>query len=235
MTEHDANLGAALALFAAASNWKAYLCGQTRPYVTGRVLEVGAGIGATMLALCDGTQTSWTALEPDPESAAQIGRPAAMPGEVALDVRVGTTESLAGSGPFDSIIYVDVLEHIEDDAAEMRRAAELLAPGGALVVLSPAHRVLFSPFDSAIGHLRRYTMRSLSELTPPGLRLEKHRYLDSAGILASFASRLFIRSPLPSRGQILFWDRVLVPISRCLDPLLGYRVGKSILVVWRRP
>jgi len=59
-------------------------------------------------------------------------------------------------------------------------------------------------------------------------------YLDSAGLLASFLNRLALRQELPTRAQILFWDRVLVRVSRWTDPLCCRRVGKSLLVVFRR-
>jgi hypothetical protein len=59
--------------------------------------------------------------------------------------------------------------------------------------------------------------------------------LDSAGLLASLANRLLLRSAMPSPEQIAFWDRVLVPISRVLDTLFGRRLGKTVVAVWSRP
>jgi hypothetical protein len=60
-------------------------------------------------------------------------------------------------------------------------------------------------------------------------------YLDSAGLLASFANKLVLKRSMPTKGQIAFWDGVLVRVSRVIDPLVRYRVGKSVLGVWRRP
>jgi SAM-dependent methyltransferase len=149
----------------------------------------------------------------------------------SVRVEVGTIRGLEEAS-FDTILYVDVLEHIEDDRGELERAAARLRPGGRLVVLAPAHQWLFSPFDSAIGHFRRYTKRSLRELAPPGLELTRLRYLDSVGLLASGANRFLLKSSSPNLGQIRFWDRVLVRASRMVDPLLAYSVGKSVLSVW---
>jgi SAM-dependent methyltransferase len=136
---------------------------------------------------------------------------------------------------FDAILYVDVLEHIEDDAAELERAAGRLKSGGRILVMSPAHPWLYSPFDAAIGHFRRYRRSDGRRLTPAGLRLDSAAYLDSVGLLASAANRLVLRSATPSLAQILLWDRWMVPISRLIDPLLGFNLGKSILFVWRKP
>jgi len=135
---------------------------------------------------------------------------------------------------FDGILYMDVLEHIEADADELARAATHLKPNGSLVILAPALPWLFTPFDAAIGHYRRYTKSSLRSIAPRGLREKKCIYLDSVGLLASLANRLFLRSPTPSKAQIRFWDRSMVPISTFADRALGCAIGRSILVIWQK-
>lgn len=116
----------------------------------------------------------------------------------------------------------------------MARAAARLKRGGALIVLAPAHPFLFTPFDRAIGHFRRYKRVSLREAAPATLSVEKLIYLDAAGMLASAANRLLLQSAMPTERQILTWDRLLVPVSRLIDPLFAGRVGKSVLGVWRK-
>jgi len=150
-------------------------------------------------------------------------------------VEVGATHDGLGGEQFDTLLYIDVLEHISDDAAEVARASQLLRPGGYLVALSPAQQILFSPFDTAIGHHRRYSKRMIVALTPPSLRLIRVRYLDSVGILAPLGNRLFLRQSIPTSGQISLWDGVMVPLSRLVDPVLLYSVGKSVLAVWQKP
>jgi 2-polyprenyl-3-methyl-5-hydroxy-6-metoxy-1,4-benzoquinol methylase len=201
----------------------------------GDVLEVGAGIGANTLALVD-RAARWTCLEPDARLLAEA-RNAHAQSELAPRVSYvcGTLESLDEGVAYDAIVYLDVLEHIEDDKAEMRRAAAHLAPGGALVVLAPAHQGLYSEFDRSIGHFRRYDRASLAAVEPAGLVRVQLRYLDSVGLCASLANRVFLHQSRPSLKQIRTWDRAMVPLSKVLDPLLFFGVGKSILGVWRRP
>jgi hypothetical protein len=74
----------------------------------------------------------------------------------------------------------------------------------------------------------------LLRLAPPHLKLVDVRMIDSFGLLASLANRLLLRSSMPSEGQILLWDRVLVPLSRVGDRLSFHRIGKSVLAVWCR-
>jgi len=229
-------IGKELELFATAKNWKSYVREQVEPYLTGDVLEVGAGLGGTTRVLAPGGSTSWTCLEPDSTLAAQLRR-AIHADEIAADcrVRIGTLDDLEVAERFETILYMDVLEHIEDDAAEVRRAVSRLRPNGTLVVLGPAHEWLFTPFDEALGHFRRYDRRMLVALTPPDARLERFRYLDMVGIIASTGNRLFLRQSVPSPGHLKIWDQIMVPMSRRLDPLVGYRFGKSALAVWRKP
>jgi SAM-dependent methyltransferase len=226
--------GDELELFARAANWKAYLASQLSPHLKGDVLEVGAGIGASTAAFCDGSASRWVCLEPDPEFAKQIeARVAAGELPRCCSVVCGSVHDLAEGARFDAVTYIDVLEHILEDADELTRVADLLRPGGVLIVLSPAHPWLFSPFDAAIGHHRRYTKQSLSAVVPRGLECVKLCYLDSAGLLASAGNRALLRRSLPSAGNIAFWDGVLVPLSRWIDPVLGYRAGRSVLGIWR--
>jgi SAM-dependent methyltransferase len=222
--------GSELELFEKARNWKAYWRAQIAGFVRGEVLEVGAGIGANTLTLADLTFQRWTCLEPDAALAARIELPSGGRHRSA----VGTVHDLPAEAKFDAILYIDVLEHIEDDRGEMLRAAARLKPGGALIVLAPAHPFLFTPFDAAIGHFRRYTRASLHEAAPATLRLEKLVYLDAAGMLASAGNRMLLRSAMPTERQILTWDRLLVPISRLMDPIFAGRVGKSVLGIWRK-
>lgn len=227
--------GDELSLFREAHRWKAYLRDEIRREVRGAVLEVGAGMGGTTRALRDVTDPSWTCLEPD-ESLCDALRAevSSLPSPEKIEVRVGTLASLPEALRYDTILYVDVLEHIADDRDELARAAARLTPGGSVVVLSPAHQWLFTPFDTAVGHHRRYTLDALRALTPADTAMTRADYLDSVGLLASLGNRLLLRQGMPTARQVALWDRVMVPVSRKLDPLLAHRVGKSVLGVWRR-
>ena len=226
--------GRELYTFAQARNWKRYWAGQIATYVGPSVLEVGAGIGSNTVLLARHA-TTWLCLEPDPVLAGQIGHCIEDIGSVDCRVVVGTLDDVARNDRFDTILYLDVLEHILDDRAELENAASRLAKGGYLVVLCPAYQWLFSPMDAAVGHHRRYSRKGLVRLSPPGLVLRGARYLDSVGILASFSNRWILRAPTPSRAQILVWDRMMVPLSFRLDRLVRFGFGKTVLAVWQKP
>jgi methyltransferase family protein len=228
---NPAYVGRELDIFAHARNWKRYWASHIKTYLHGDVLEIGAGIGANTGMIHNGNARSWTCLEPDPELAARLSQ-AVSPGP-QFQVIVGTLKSMK-PGRFDTLVYIDVLEHIEDDRQELVRAAAMLRAGGRLIVLAPAHQLLYSPFDLAIGHFRRYNRTTLLACQPPAVRLDRIVYLDSAGLVASSLNRLLLRQSTPTLTQIKTWDRLLVPLSRLIDPVLFYRLGKSILAVWTK-
>ena len=226
-------IGSELELFAAATNWKAYFSSVLAPFIGARVLEVGAGIGTNIPFLHTPAVRQWTSVEPDPDLARRIAERITL-GELPESCRVlvGTIESIDETSRFNTVFYIDVLEHIADDAAELNYAASHLAPDGNLVVLAPAHQFLFSEFDAAIGHHRRYNAVSLTAVTPPRCRLRTCFMLDSVGFFASLANRFMLGARMPSPRQIAFWDKVLVPVSRVLDNVTGHKFGKSIVAVW---
>lgn len=226
--------GSELEVFAGAVNWKRYVGTILRPFIGARVLEVGAGIGSNIRYLACDTVREWTSLEPDAMLANRIAARATAAKPPDWRVIAGTLDKIDAAARFETILYIDVLEHIADDRLELTRAAHHLVAGGALVVLAPAHQFLFSSFDAAIGHHRRYSVASLAALSPPSCRRVYTAMLDSAGFFASLANRLLLRSPLPSARQIAFWDKVLVPLSRVLDRVTGHRFGKTVVAVWQR-
>lgn len=227
--------GQELALFEKAVNWKRYFSSYIKPLIGKNVLEVGGGIGGTTQLLNDGSSLKWIILEPDEEmNKILLRKKETLPPFSNCSILGETICGLHSSEKFDTIIYIDVLEHIEDDKAEMLRATQFLQPGGYLIILSPAFQFLFSPFDKAIGHFRRYTSKSLEAVVPAELKPIRLHYLDSAGFFASLANKLFLKQSYPSKQQVQTWDRLLVPVSKRIDKIFFHSFGKSILGIWRK-
>src|SRR5919205_1076325 len=124
--------GGELKAFAKARRWKSYWASQIRQWLRGDVLEVGAGIGANTELFQDDAFERWTCLEPDSRLLEQI--PARLRSSTRHHFLDGGIASLPADYRADAILYVDVLEHVADDAAELSLAAARLKPGGALVV-----------------------------------------------------------------------------------------------------
>jgi len=226
-------IGSELEIFEHAKHWKNYYASFIKPSLGRSVAEVGAGLGGTTPVLCDGSQQHWICIEPDPDLVKKIEQKIA-DGNIPSVCKTFNGYLTSLTTKFDSIIYIDVIEHIENDKAELEVAVGLLNTGGHLIILVPAHQKLFSEFDKMIGHFRRYNRNSLKSIIPQTMEIEKAYYLDSAGYFASLINKLFLRQGLPTLKQVIFWDRFLVPVSRITDRLLGFNFGKSVLLIARK-
>ena len=235
MTEPEFRyVGEELAVFATAHNWKRYVREQLRPHIRGDVAEVGAGIGFTTQHLHTDQARSWLCLEPDGVLTASLrDRLGALSLTPRPEVAVARLCDLPADRRFDTILYIDVLEHIDADGAELAEAASRLRPGGRIIVLSPAYQWLYTAFDRAIGHVRRYTRATLERLQPASTRVVASFHLDVVGVLFSLGNHL-ARHAQPSRGAILLWDRTAIPVSRIVDRLIGRRAGRSVIVVFEK-
>ncbi len=136
--DHLEYVGEELELFQFAENWKRYLASRLSPFLTGDVLEVGAGLGANVPYLYDQSFTRWVSLEPDSRLVDDYHRRQAE-GRIPADCELvqSTIETLPAEESFDSILYIDVLEHIQEDRAEFERAYQRFKAGGPAVGALP--------------------------------------------------------------------------------------------------
>ena len=232
--EHSEYIGDELQLFKNAKNWKAYFSSKIRPYIRGDVLEVGAGIGSNtkFLAKENHEISSWSLLEPDANLASEIKPNVDSLNLNQVSIINGTIDYL-NDKTYDTIIYIDVLEHIENTASEIEKIKKCLRLNGFLIILVPSYNFLFSNFDKRIGHFRRYNKSLLCRQINNELSTEKLFYLDSMGFFASLMNKFFLKKELPSQKNINFWDNYLVKLSMLFDILFFKKFGKSLIGIFR--
>jgi hypothetical protein len=225
-------LGKELELFEKAKNWKLYFSSNIKPYISGEVIEVGAGIGGTIQFLINDNVTSWLCYEPDKNLFERLRRKNWKSRSIPIIFKNDVLER--SSKMADTILYIDVLEHIEKDKEEVKMAFSKLRNGGHLIILVPAFNYLFNEFDKSIGHFRRYDKGMIKELLPEKSSLLILKYLDSLGFLSSVANKLFLKQTYPKPAQIKFWDNILIPISKVVDPVFLNSFGKTLIVVIKK-
>ena len=132
-------------------------------------------------------------------------------------------------------MYLNVLEHIKDDIGEIEKAFSKLNKNGNLIILVPAHNELYSKFDEAIGHHRRYKVDFFSKVNIKNSKLQKLEYLDSTGYFLYYLNKMFFKEEVyPSKFKIFIWDKIFTPITFFIDWFLMYKFGKNVLFVLKR-
>jgi len=256
-TEPQDPVGAAtLEVMASAPAYNRWMYSRIRRWVGSRVLEVGAGIGNISQFYLDRDRVVLTDTESTyrEELMRRFGEhrigerrhkdtPVDRDRRTGKDRRAARVEVLEFSLPevpsglvgerFDTIICLNVLEHIEDDVTALRTLNTLLEPGGYLILLVPALPSIYGALDRALGHHRRYTpnvLRSLYEEIPFSMRhLE---YFNMAGIAGWWFTGRVLRRELIPIGMLSVYDR-FVPLFR-LERLLPFRIGQSLIAIGQR-
>lgn len=215
-----------------ARNYHRWILAEFAPYLGASVAEVGAGTGSFSALLLDTPVARLIAYEP---SANMFP---ALSAALAREPRAQAVNGFFGTGDFadlDAVVYVNVLEHVEDDKAELVHAFARLRRGGHLLLFVPALSWLYSDLDRRLGHFRRYTRDGLEDLVRgAGFAVVKSRYFDLAGILPWYVNFVLLRNEMDARSVALY-DRVVVPVMRRIEKLVRPPIGKNVLLVARKP
>ncbi len=223
--------GLELEIMSIATNYREYWLSRIPNLPRGaRVLEVGAGIGSNVQDLLERFDNI-SLIEPDVSQFSQLQKKfGAHLLEKSVQIYSGYHQ-IPRSEKFDLILYIDVLEHIEDDFAEIRIASRSLVENGHLFVMVPAFQALFSNYDRKLSHYRRYSKQRLREVASENLEIKSLIFMDSIGLFGVVINRILQNENL-NRASVLFWDRVLIPFSRFLDrSIVKHRFGKSLLLI----
>ena len=137
---------------------------------------------------------------------------------------------------YDWIYCSNVLEHIDNDLECLQDMYSALNTGGMLAIYVPASQILFSDFDTSVGHFRRYSKSEIeSKVSKAGFKVVSCRFNDSLGFLFALSAKVMGKrgSRLVDSAAILYiYDRVIYPLSRKIDALgFRYVVGKNLLLI----
>ena len=225
-----------LEIISEADSFNQWMYDQIKPFIKGRVVEIGSGIGNISQFLID--QNYDTLLSDFNPYYLDILRQKFANNENFLGAQKidlvhpsFEEEYAAFIGTFDTLITLNVVEHIENDLLALQNCKKLLRENGHLIVLVPSFNFLFSKMDEKLGHFRRYTRKKLSHLAKEGgFQIQHAQYFNFAGIFAWFISaKLMNNDQIGSSNMKLF--NTLVPVFKLADRFVGKSIGLSTIVV----
>lgn len=206
------------------------------PHCGRSILEVGAGVGEFSSQFTDRERLVLTDVDPlavDEMARRFTERPEVRARQLDLD---GPLEGDPVDGePVETVVAINVLEHIEDDAAALQSLARLVTPGGTIVLWVPAYQALYGDFDRKVGHVRRYTPATMRRtVRDAGLGVRECRPVNVIGGLAWYLAVRVGKAGSPKPAMLAAYDRLVVPVTRVLDGLRP-PFGQTVLCVAEVP
>jgi SAM-dependent methyltransferase len=221
-----------------AENYVAWIFSElVAPHLGRSVLEIGSGIGTYSRRIAaDPKVERLTCVEVDP-SCAEAAREAltSVPNR-RVDYIVGDyLGALLPKDSFDTALLINVLEHLQDDRAAVRKARSELRMDGTLVIFVPAFELLMSGLDRRLGHYRRYTAGSLRKLLEgAGFTVTALRYYNLTGFLGWLWRFRILGRTEQSRSLVRFFDRVVLPVQLRVERAFPLPVGQSVYAVAKK-
>ena len=221
-----------------AVRYQAHIFALVRPYIGRHVLEVGCGIGTMSRQILDvDAQARLVCIEPNANCASRAR--IALAGDPRVEIRACHLEECKRldlqQEKFDTVVCVNVLEHIEDDVRALTLFHDVVAgTGGQVIVFVPALQSIYGPHDAALGHHRRYSKRSLTaEFDAAGLDIVTIRYTNPIGLLGWLYNLYVSGNTEHTSDQVGLFERFVAPWALPLDRLVAPPVGLSLFAVGR--
>lgn len=203
---------------------------QFAPYLRGDILEVGCGVGSfTEIIAAEANFNSLYCIDiSEPAVNFVKTKPFRKP------VKFECIDLFHVSGAYDCIVCMNVMEHVKEDNLFFKKLTSLLKPGGSLFLLVPSHQSLYSNFDLAAGHFKRYSKQDLKKLPTEGTRIVNSYYFNPIGALGYwFVYKALKKNPQEKPGEIDVFDKYVVPVSKVFFPK-GAPFGISLIAIFQK-
>jgi len=212
-----------------------WMFGAIRPYVNGKILEIGSGIGNISSLFIRHHIPLFLSDQSDDYIARLRSRFAGedgVKGFFSIDLATRDPDAAYPSltGTFDTVFALNVVEHIQEESLAIKNCYKLLAPGGRLILLVPAWPGLYNRLDKELDHFRRYTTSTLCQSLSGYFNVVEMKYFNLAGIFGWWLTGSVLRRRILAPGQVKFYSR-LVPLLRLADSMTFHRMGLSLIGV----
>lgn len=223
--------GTELDAMAEARNYCRWILGFFAPYLGKRVVEIGAGTGTfSQLLLSVGSASELVLFEPGVNLFSLLEPK--FRDEPRVRLQFGPFDPSVLHEPVDSVVMVNVLEHVQDDDALLLQIRESLRPGGCLLLFVPALQWNYGSLDKAFEHHRRYSKIALNKkLQNAGFHVERARYVNFLGVTSWFFAGRVLRQKTLRPRQVRWYDRWVIPWSFKLEEIWEPPIGQSLIAV----
>jgi 2-polyprenyl-3-methyl-5-hydroxy-6-metoxy-1,4-benzoquinol methylase len=201
------------------------------PFVGNRILEVGCGMGNQLVHFCDrelaiGIDISRGCIEQVKKKFCQYKN---------LEfycMNILESESLTlGEKNIDTVVSLNVFEHLPDDNIALQHVRELLNPGGKLILIVPAHEGLYGSMDIPMSHYRRYTKQTAeAKLAQAGFNVITQKYINMLGGIGWLVNGRILQRRVAPSGQLKLLNKI-IPYLRWLEGRINAPFGISLLTV----
>jgi 2-polyprenyl-3-methyl-5-hydroxy-6-metoxy-1,4-benzoquinol methylase len=220
-----------------AVNYHKWILEEFRPFLGKKLVEVGAGTGSFSEMLIEEKPNNLALVEPSEMFGFLEKNISRIKTSANVDYYNSIFSAAAAdlSEKPDTIIYVNVLEHIEDDLGELKKVYETLERGGHCLIFVPALMSLYGAFDAKVGHFRRYTKSELEEKAKSaGFRIVKSKYFDFVGIFPWYIKYKLLKLDSLNTGAVTAYDKFAVPLTKQFERLIKFPLGKNLLTILKK-
>ncbi len=231
-------IGADLETMSVAVNYYNWLIQEFGPYIGKKTLEVGAGSGTfSNYLLHSGRIQELYTVEPSTEMFDQQKNELKSLPSTTLISKCGFLNEVQNELPkdFDTIFYINVLEHVEKDLEELKLINGLMKHGAYVCIYVPALQFLYGEFDRKVGHYRRYSKETLGNiLKASGFEIIKLNYSDIFGILPWLINFRLLKKGDLSTKSVQIYDRLVIPVVKNMEKLIKPPFGKNLWAIGRK-
>ena len=201
------------------------------PHLGPSVLEVGSGMGHFSEKLVKSQRERLVLSDTDKHSLERLRERFAGCANVEI-AEITLPGGLDIGQPVSSVVAMNVLEHIHDDVQALRDLANVVSPGGRIILWVPAYMQLYGDFDRRVGHFRRYSPQTLhAAAQSAGLGVREMRRVNLLGAVAWWTAVRAGGARRPDSRLVWLYDNVVVPVSRTLEAMVHPPFGQSLLCV----
>lgn len=213
-----------------AKNYNMWIAQQFLPYAKSPLLEIGSGTGNLSRLFL--RRKHVTLSDVDKGLVKNLKKKFAKKFRPTIkQLDISHTVAKTHVGKYQSILAINVLEHVKSDTKAFANITQMLQKGGKLLLLVPAKKFAYTQLDKSLGHYRRYEKDTLrKKIEKAGLHIEKIYFFNIVGLISWTIRDKIERGNYMKPYQIKLFDTI-VPFLKIVEQVIRPPVGISLIAI----